>query len=805
MLFPGMLSLFRKEISTFFSTLTGYVVIVVFLVANSLFMWIFKGNLNVLDNGHANLDSLFIMAPWIFLFLVPAITMRLFAEEKRSGTLELLLTQPLTEFQIVLAKYLASLILILFSLLPTLVYFYSVHRLGSPPGNLDSGGIWGSYMGLFFLAAVYASVGIFISSLTDNQIISFIVTVLISFFLYTGFDLITSMDLFGRLDNLLLKLGINEHYKSIRRGVVDTRDLLYFASVIGLFLIATRLVLQRRKWMHTIQLVSTLGIVVLVNFIASLFFHRFDLTEDKRYSLSEETREILGDLDEIAYIRVYLEGDLPVGFSRLNRAIRELLDEFRVYAPQNLQYEFIDPVADPDPQIRRNLFNQLYGIGLQPTNVQVRAKDGSTIQKIVIPGAVISYEEADVAVNLLKNNPGLSGEMNLHQSIQSLEYEFISIIKTLGSDTIARVAFLEGHGELDAYQVGDITKDLANFYQVDRGVIGGRYGSLDAYQAVIIAKPVKAFSEADKFVIDQYIMQGGTVLWLIDPVQVSMDSLFMGMTFALYNPLNIEDQLFRYGVRLNPRLVKDIQCHVIPVNKGLAGAQAQWEFSPWYYFPLLSPGNDHPVTRSLNMIKIEFGSDMDTVGEDPAVKKTVLLTTSPYSTVVATPAEINLRETERQPSQEEYNRSHLPLAILLEGNFTSVFTNRSTPEVKSQDPIRVSDISQSTRMIVMADGDIIRNEVIDSPNGPVMIPLGFDQYTSQRFGNKEFILNAVNYLTDETGLISLRGREFRMRLLDRQRILEESDRWKVINTAVPVLLVIFFGAGVGMYRKRRYR
>ena len=243
-----MLTLFRKELTTFFSTLTGYVVIIVFLVVNSLFMWIFKGNLNVLDNGHANLDTLFIMAPWIFLFLVPAITMRVFAEERRSGTLELLLTQPLTEIQIVLAKYFASLMLILFSILPTLVYFYSVYRLGSPPGNLDAGGIWGSYMGLFFLAAVYASVGIFISSLTDNQIISFIVAVAISFFLYTGFDLITSMDLFGNIDNLLLKLGINEHYKSIRRGVVDTRDLIYFLSVISIFLIGTRSVLQSRKW-----------------------------------------------------------------------------------------------------------------------------------------------------------------------------------------------------------------------------------------------------------------------------------------------------------------------------------------------------------------------------------------------------------------------------------------------------------------------------------------------------------------------------------------------------------------------------
>jgi len=243
-----MFTLFQKEINSFFSTLTGYVVIIVFLVTNALFMWVFKGNLNVLDSGHANMDSLFFMAPWIFLFLVPAITMRVFAEEKRSGTLELLLSQPITEMQIILAKYLASVVLIVISLVPTLVFYFSVSRLGSPPGNLDTGGIAGSYFGLFFLAAVYASVGIFTSAITGNQIVSFILAVMVSFFLYTGFDLLTAADLFGNLETILVKLGINEHYRSISRGVLDTRDLIYFLSVIGIFLIGTKLVLQSRKW-----------------------------------------------------------------------------------------------------------------------------------------------------------------------------------------------------------------------------------------------------------------------------------------------------------------------------------------------------------------------------------------------------------------------------------------------------------------------------------------------------------------------------------------------------------------------------
>ena len=561
---------------------------------------------------------------------------------------------------------------------------------------------------------------------------------------------------------------------------------------------------KQLKRVHIIQLISTLAIILLVNYIGSFVFHRFDLTQEKRYSLAPETRQVLKGLDDVMFVRIYLDGNLPVGFNRLKTGISELLDEFRAYAPRNLQYEFIDPAADPDNRIRNNVFTRLYDAGLQPTNAQVRAKDGSVSQKIVFPGAILSYRETEVPLNLLKNNPVLPGEVNLQQSIQSLEYEFISMIRNLSSDTIEKVAFLEGHGELDAYQVGDITKELANFYQVDRGAVMGRAGSLDPYAAVIIAAPVSPFPEEDKFVIDQYIMNGGKVLWLVDPVQVSMDSLFMGTTIALYRSLNLEDQLFRYGVRLNPNLVKDIQCHVIPVNKGIAGGQADWQLSPWYYYPVISPGNDHLVTRALNMILIEFGSVIDTVGEDPGIRKTVLLHTSPYSRQVSVPAQISLRETEEAPLQSEYKQSRLPLGVLLEGEFESVFTNRSVPDLRGGGEVSIREKSLPTRMIVIDDGDIIRNDVTDSPEGPAIAPLGFDRYTSQTFGNREFILNAVNYLTDQTGLMRLRGREIRLRLLDRQKIMQESLKWKLINTLVPVLLVVLYGLAVHINRRKKY-
>ncbi len=796
-----MFTLFRKEISSFFSTLTGYVVIVVFLVTNSLFMWVFKGGMNVLDNGYANLDSLFVMAPWIFLFLVPAITMRIFAEEKRSGTLELLLTRPVPEMQIVLAKYFSAMVLVLFSLLPTGVYYVSVYLLGSPPGNLDAGAIWGSYTGLLFLAGVYASAGLFSSSLTDNQIISFILSVLICFFLYTGFDLISSLNLFGGFDNVVMKLGINEHYVSISRGVVDTRDLIYFLSVIAIFLMLSKRVLQNRKTSYGARLPMTIAIILLVNLVSSFVFHRFDLTAEKRHSISPVTKNVLRELDDVAYVRVYLDGELPAGFSRLRTAIRELLDEFRVYAGDNLQYEFIDPAEDPDPQIQRNVFSRLAQQGLQPTNARIVKADGSTVQKILFPGAIVSYKGIEAPVNLLKNNVGVSGEINLNNSIQSLEYEFVIMLRNLSSDTIEKIAFLEGQGELDVYHVGDITQALANFYQVDRGAVMGRRGSLDEYAAVIVAGPVERFSEEDKFVIDQYIMNGGKVLWLVEPVRVSMDSLLSGNTMAYYSSLNLEDQLFRYGVRINPDLVEDIQSHVIPVNKALAGARPSWQISPWYYYPVISPRSDHPITRALNMIWVRFASTIDTVGQDPGVRKTILLETSPYAKIVSVPAGISLGETDMSPLESEFNKSHLPLAVLLEGTFHSAFANRPVPGGRD---VTARALSEPTKMIVVSDADIIRNDVVESTGGPVPQPLGFDSYTGQTFGNRDFIMNCVNYLTRQTGLMSLRGREFRLRLLDRKRILEEAGFWKWLNTLLPVALVLIFGAGVWLVRKNRY-
>lgn len=557
------------------------------------------------------------------------------------------------------------------------------------------------------------------------------------------------------------------------------------------------------KKQNIIQLTLTIAIILLICFISSFVYHRFDLTSEKRYTLSPESKEVLKNLDDVVFIKIYLDGDMPIGFKKLQNSIKDLLDEFRVVSKDNLQYEFINPSEKTDKDAREKVYEDLSNKGLQPTNVQVKDKNGANTQQILFPGAIVNYKSLQMPINFLKNNQSLTAEENLNNSLQGLEYELINCIKSLSAKKIQKVAFLEGHGELDQYQVADITRELANYYQVDRGSINA-INCLDAYMAVIVANPQKAFSEYEKFVLDQYLMKGGKLLWLVNPVHVSMDSLSLGSSLAFVNSLNLDDQLFRYGVRINPNLIQDMQCNTIPVNTALVGEQPKWTPSPWLYFPILSPPDNNPISRNLNMLRSEFPSTIDTVGDDPAVSKTCLLMSSPYSKTVSAPCLIRLSEITDKHNPYEFNRPNLTIGVLLEGKFQSAFKNRPLNNILHNQSVTVKTVSVPTRMIVISDGSMIRNDVRMSAQGPLISPLGYDKYTRQTFGNKEFILNAVNYLTDESGLMKLRSRQIKLRLLDRQIILQDRMKWQLINTLAPVLLVMAFGVFSFWWRRRKY-
>ena len=555
-------------------------------------------------------------------------------------------------------------------------------------------------------------------------------------------------------------------------------------------------------------------IIVLVNVIGAFVYTRFDLTAEKRHSLSPATRELLKGIDDIVYFRVYLEGEFPAGFKRLRNATREMLDEFRAYN-KNIQYEFTNPSKSDSQQERNDTYQLLMEKGLQPTDLQVNTKQGRE-QQIIFPGAIVSHKSVEQAVDLLQSQMGVPPEEVLNNSIQGLEFRLAGAIRNLTVARKPRVAFIRGHGELGDKEVFDAAQSMRKQYDVDVVRLDGMIGSLtgrdslsggslriaNKYDAIIIAKPDSAFSEKDKFIIDQYIMRGGSVLWLVDPVFASMDSLqYSGTTMGIAGDLNLEDMLFEYGVRLNTDLLMDLNALPIPLRTGQIGNQPQIDFFPWYYFPVLTPLAGHPVVRNLNAIKTEFISSLDTIRVG-RVKKTILLKTSNYSRRVATPALISLSILQNEPDQGLYQGPPAPVAVLLEGEFRSVYQNRIPPEISTNPEIGFLEHSRFTRQIIVADGDIIKNQLHYSQGYP--LPLGYDQYTGESFGNKDFILNAVDYLTDDSGLITIRSREISLRLLDTTKIGNQRLFWQLFNTLLPIVLVLAFGIGYHLQRKRKY-
>lgn len=796
-----MFTLFKKEIAGFFSSLTGYIVVLVFLLANSLIMWIMPGQWNLLDSGYAGLDTLFVISPWLFLFLVPAVTMKMFAEEKRQGTLELLFSRPLGEGSIIYGKFFSAVALVFLSLLPCIVFVVSVWILGETPGNFDKGGTAGSFIGLFLLASVYASIGLFSSSLTENQVVAFILAVIISMFVWIGFDAIAMLPGLASIDESIVRLGINEHYKSVSRGVIDLRDIAYFVFLTALFNEATRFVLSKRNIKKP---ASVLAVFALISIAMSLFHFRIDMTEDRRFTLSDPTRKILRELKSDVHVNVYLDGDMPIGLKKLRRSTEQYLDEFRVLSRRKISYEFINPSEGSNIEEREKLQNELINKGMFPVNVMASDGEGGKSQKWVFPSMTIGCGKIEIPVNFLQNNPTLSAETNLLHSTEGLEYEIIQAIAIATSDTVHKVAFIEGHGELDEVYVGDITLELAKYFSIDRGKIGGTPGILDGYSAIIVAKPEEAFDEKDKYVIDQYIMNGGRVLWLAEEVTLNADSLAYGGTVGLYKPLTIDDQLFRYGVRINPVIIEDTECMVIPIKISGPGGQPQYVPAPWIYYPLLKPSDSSPVTRNLNRVRSEFANYIDTVGRDPGIKKKILLTTSGRSRALTPPVYISLEETKDPPSEEMFTLGELPVAVLLEGKFKSAFANRMTESIIGAEGKKVITEGKLSKMIVVADGDIIRNDVSWTRGVPEPLPLGQDRYTQQTYGNKDFIVNCLNYLVFDNGLMEMRSREIKPRLLNGKKIDEQRVLWQVVNTILPAILLVLSGLAYTHIRRRRY-
>jgi ABC-2 type transport system permease protein len=561
---------------------------------------------------------------------------------------------------------------------------------------------------------------------------------------------------------------------------------------------------KQKKQREVFYFAGLLAVVILVNLLASSVVLRWDLTSEKRFTLSDITKTFLSDMDEPVFAHVYLSGDLNVGFDRLSRSTREKLDEFRVFGDRNIDYQFIDPAETAEASKRAA--ERLKNLGLDPVPVFEATEDGSRKRTLVYPYVVFQQGDAEIAINLLENIPGQSGAENLNASIEALEYKFTDALRRLLLDEKRMIAFLEGQGEFNELDVIDITDALSQYYQVDRGNPGNNPEMLEPYDALIIAGPSGTFSEPEKYAIDQYIMNGGSVLWLIDGINASMDSLKNAtQTVGLPLDVNLNDQLFRYGFRINSVLVQDVQAGVVPVNVAPPGESPRFVPMPWIFNPLLNTNSQHPVTRNVNVVKGAFVSSIDTVGNGLDTQVVPLLRTSRHSREMPAPVYISLAQVEEEPRRESFPQSNITVAYAADGVFPSVFKNRALPPEVNHPSGKQRDVSLPTRMIVVGDGAIIRNEVRrrESSN-PRIMPLGFDESTNQTYGNKQFILNAVNYLTDEEGWMQLRTRNYRLRLLDRDKVANEADFWKMINVGLPLLLVLIVGLVIPFIRKKRF-
>lgn len=558
---------------------------------------------------------------------------------------------------------------------------------------------------------------------------------------------------------------------------------------------------SRNKKRDLTALILAVTIVILLNFLGSFVFHRFDLTSEKRYTLSDATKKLLSGIDETVYVKVYLEGDFPAGFKRLRNETKEMLDEFRTYSNNNIEYEFINPSENPDKKQQNEIYTQLYDKGLQPFNVENKDDDGTT-QQVIWPGAIVSYHGQEAPWSLLKTSMGYSAEGQLNNSIQALEYEFATTIRNLSITKRNTVGFLDGHGELDTLAVEDIKNALGEFYSLKRVTINGQLKALDGLAALVIAKPDSSFSKQDKFILDQFIMKGGKVLWCIDPLYTETDSLKRGRTLAVPYDLQIDDMLFKYGARINTNMILDLQCSALPVNTAFKGQQPKVELKPWIYAPVILPTAKHPIVKNLDVIKFEFAGSIDFV-DAPGITKTVLLSTSKNSKVLHAPVRVDMRIMQFQQDEAQFKDSYQPVAVLLEGEFESVYKNKiASKAILTDSTIAYKDHGVNNKMIIISDGDIIRNDIQPSNGKPY--PLGFDRYTNQQFGNKNFILNCINYLCDDSGLISVRSRELTLRLLDKKKTKLDRLKWQVINTAVPLLLVLVYAIFHFIRRKRKY-
>lgn len=541
--------------------------------------------------------------------------------------------------------------------------------------------------------------------------------------------------------------------------------------------------------------------LVLINTLGHFFFYRFDLTQDKRYTLSATSLKLIKEIKEPLIIDVFLKGNFPGEFKKLQSETQQFLEEFKAYN-SNITFQFINPLENETD--RDTVMASFLAKGMLPVNVTINDK-GKQTQEVVFPWALATYEGRTIKVPLLKNNMGASTAEKVVSSVQHLEYAFAHAIHTISKPKQKKIAVIKGNGELHDILMADFIKQVRENYFIGTFTLDSvakkpaeSLAYLKKYDMAIIAKPTEAFSDEEKLVLDQYVMNGGKTLWLVDQVNIELDSLYnpSGSSLAYPFDLNLNDLFFKYGIRINPTLIKDVLATPIALASGEKGSGTQYTQYPWFFSPLIYPNAKHPIVSNVDGIKFQFTNGMEILKND--LKKTILLQSSPYSKTVGTPVQVRLDMVSERPEQAEFTgKGSIPVAVLVEGQFHSVYENRVLPFADKT----FQKIGIPNKMIVVSDGDVIRNQ-LDKEYQP--LELGYDKWTNKLYGNKEFMLNCVNYLLDDSGLINIRNKTVELPLLDQEKVYANYTASQVLTIGLPLLILAAFGLVFTILRKRKY-
>lgn len=814
-----MWAICKKEWVHYFSSLSGYFIISFYLLVNGLLLFVLP-NYNILNFGYASLQVYFDFAPWLLMILVPAVTMRSFSDEYKQGTYELLSTLPIQPIDLIIGKYLGSLGIVLLAVLPTLLYAFAIDSL-SAVGGLDWGATLGAYIGIVALVAVYVAVGIFMSSTTQNNVIALLATIGMVVFLFKGFDWIAQFAYFQNgADYYLQQLGLSAHYQSISRGLLALHDVLYCFSLVIFFGLGAK-----EQLVGKVRYFWVLLLLFGLNYLSSQWTFQIDLTKEKRYEIGEQSKTVLKSLKKPVNIHLYFGGDLPPHYKKLEIATIQFLEQMVQLNPDQIQWSQELPADLYQQEALYQFYDSLSKMGLPIERVLNETEiTDKKVDQLIVPGLLIEMEgKQPIALdlrsskkifkpyNIIKDIPEVDLEASLNAAEALLEYKFIQAIYLLNRTVIPNIAYLIGNGQPLDLTINDLGVSIKEQYQL--GIFDLKKGYPDARKinTLLIVKPTIPFSDLDKLKIDQYIVDGGNVIWAIDPLYAEYDSLknTNGSYVAFSRGLNLDDQFFKYGVRMNANLIQDLDCAKLPMVVGVeANGDPAIQRVPWPYYPFLYAGSSHPLVQNLDRVLSIFPSSIDTI-KLPGIQKTILLATDSNSRLVSTPSLISLSNANSEAILSQFQMKKITVGVLLEGAFKSAFTNRVSKEYKDSLLIHLgrpykTAATATAKQIVLSDADILTNFIDPSSENPGPMPMGMLPYERYAFANNDFFQNAIAYLNEPIALLESRKKNRTLRLLDKDKVNQGRIFWQLVLLLGP-LFILLIGYFMGAFlRKSRF-